>query len=55
VRFVPVDSDEVVGRTDVVARQLQREERIADADPAVLWLFTTRIAASLTTLQQLRW
>lgn len=39
VRFVPVDSSEVVARTEVVARQLQREERIADADLAVLWLF----------------
>ncbi len=39
VRFVPVDSDEVVDQTEVVARRLQREERVHDSDLAVLWLF----------------
>ena len=39
VRFVPVDGDEMVEHTEVVARRLQREERVADEDLAVLWLF----------------
>lgn len=39
VHFVPVDSGEVVAQTEAVARRLQREERVADADLAVLWLF----------------
>jgi hypothetical protein len=48
VRFVPVtgggdgaagDDGEVAARTAAVARRLQREERIPDADLAVLWLF----------------
>ena len=39
VRFVPVDGDEMVEHTEVVARRLQREERVGDQDLAVLWLF----------------
>ncbi|MGM0619246.1 MAG: ATP-binding domain-containing protein [Actinomycetota bacterium] len=39
VRFVPVGSDEVVEHTEVVARRLQRDERVHDEDLAVLWLF----------------
>jgi len=39
VRFVPVDGGKVVDHTEVVARRLQREERIGDRDLAVLWLF----------------
>ncbi|MFU8840261.1 MAG: DNA/RNA helicase domain-containing protein [Nitriliruptoraceae bacterium] len=39
VRFVAVDHAEVVDATDAVARRLQRDERIADRDLAVLWLF----------------
>ena len=39
VRFVPVDSTEVVARSEAVARQLQRDQRIDDRDLAVLWLF----------------
>ena len=39
VRFVPVDGDEVVEHTEVVARRLQREERVRDQDLSVLWLF----------------
>ena len=39
VRFVPVNGAEVVEQTEVVARRLQREERVSDDDLAVLWLF----------------
>jgi len=39
VRFVPVSSGEVVDHTEVVARRLQRDERVRDEDLAVLWLF----------------
>lgn len=39
VRVVPVPTDRVVARTREVARRLQREERIADDQLAVLWLF----------------
>jgi Mrp family chromosome partitioning ATPase len=39
VRVVTAPSDRVVARTREVARQLQREERIADGQLAVLWLF----------------
>jgi hypothetical protein len=39
VRFVTVPQDRVVERTAELARKLQRDERIADGDLAVLWLF----------------
>jgi hypothetical protein len=39
VRFEPVAGEHVVARTREVARRLQRDERIADGDLAVLWLF----------------
>jgi hypothetical protein len=39
VRFVSVPGEHVISRTSEVARKLQRDERIADADLAVLWLF----------------
>ena len=39
VRYVAVPSERVVGRTDEVAKKLQRDERIASEDLAVLWLF----------------
>jgi hypothetical protein len=39
VRHVAAPADRVVVRTAEVARRLQRDERIADADLAVLWLF----------------
>jgi hypothetical protein len=39
VRFVAVPGEHIVARTTEVARRLQRDERIRDADLAVLWLF----------------
>jgi hypothetical protein len=39
VRFVDVPAEHVVSRTREAARKLQRDERIADRDLAVLWLF----------------
>jgi hypothetical protein len=39
VRFVAAPGEHVVAKTKEVARKLQRDERIADADLAVLWLF----------------
>ena len=39
VRFVAVPGEHVVSRTREVARKLQRDERVADADLTVLWLF----------------
>lgn len=39
VRFEAVPGEHVVARTGEVARRLQRDERIADEDLAVLWLF----------------
>jgi hypothetical protein len=39
VRFHAVPGDHLVARTTEVARKLQRAERIADHDLAVLWLF----------------
>jgi hypothetical protein len=39
VRFVAVPGEHVVSRTCEVARKLQRDERIADAELALLWLF----------------
>lgn len=39
VRFVSCASEDVIDETQAVARRLQREERIDDADLAVLWLF----------------
>jgi hypothetical protein len=39
VRFHAVPGEHVVARTGEVARKLQRAERIADADLAVIWLF----------------
>jgi hypothetical protein len=39
VRFVAAPGEQVVRKTVEVARKLQRDERIADDDLAVLWLF----------------
>jgi hypothetical protein len=39
VRYVAAPTEHVVSRTTEVARRLQRDERIADRDLAVLWLF----------------
>lgn len=39
VRYVAVPGDRVVGRTGEIARKLRRDERLADRDLAVLWLF----------------
>lgn len=39
VRFVAVDSLEVVNQTEAIARRLQRDERVDNAEIAVLWLF----------------
>jgi hypothetical protein len=39
VRHVAAPTEHVVSRTTEVARRLQRDERIADHDLAVLWLF----------------
>ena len=37
--LLAVDSIEVVAQTEAVARRLQRDERVGEADRAVLWLF----------------
>ena len=39
VRFVAAPSEHVVAKAREVARKLQRDERIADRDLALLWLF----------------
>jgi hypothetical protein len=39
VRFVACDTERVIARTHEVARKLQRDEHIADADLATLFLF----------------
>ena len=39
VRYVAGHGEHVISRTSEVARKLQRHERIAEADLAVLWLF----------------
>jgi hypothetical protein len=39
VRFVTAPGEHLIARTGEVARKLQRDERIRDADLAVLWLF----------------
>jgi hypothetical protein len=49
VRFVPVDGDEVVEHTEVVARRLQREERIAIRIWRCCGCSTTRTAARPTS------
>jgi hypothetical protein len=39
VRYVPVEGQEVVPRAEEVARRLVRDEKVAERDLAVLWLF----------------